>query len=437
MNQTKITAFGGAVHDDSELQDGNETMSIEEFLNTVLGPRQLEGPLLIPVTVFYVLVFLTGLVGNLSVCLVIARNRSLHNAMNYYLISLAVADLTILILGLPNELSIYWHQYPFPFGELFCKLRSFISETSSYASVLTIMAFSLERYIAICRPLQALPWSDCTRVSGVSSLCWFLAMLFSLPHLLFTKLNYVDYPWQSGHMLPESAFCALLDDNIYPQWYPVHEISFLLFFLVPVILLSFLYTSMACVVRKSARAELRRSVHRHSTGAPTDHRQQIIRMLFSVVVIFFFSWAPFHVQVGLKKNILCQKVLRACGVEQACNSTQNARGCLYFLSSTLNPLLYNLMSAKYREAFKNTFCGGNKEVDRTKIPAWVTQTSTTTLLNTGSRRASHDILGGSRQGERSGSMDLELSRISRDRFSRKMSYDARFETVIEEKEDAC
>ena len=37
MNQTKITAFGGAVHNDSELKDGNETMSIEEFLNTVLG----------------------------------------------------------------------------------------------------------------------------------------------------------------------------------------------------------------------------------------------------------------------------------------------------------------------------------------------------------------------------------------------------------------
>ena len=64
---------------------------------------------------------------------------------------------------------------------------------SSYASVLTIMAFSLERYIAICRPLQALPWSDCTRVSGVSSLCWFLAMLFSLPHLLFTKEAHIIF----------------------------------------------------------------------------------------------------------------------------------------------------------------------------------------------------------------------------------------------------
>ena len=30
--------------------------------------------------------------------------------------------------GVPNELSAYWHQYPYPFGELFCKIRSFLSE---------------------------------------------------------------------------------------------------------------------------------------------------------------------------------------------------------------------------------------------------------------------------------------------------------------------
>ena len=29
-------------------------------------------------------------------------------------------------------------------------------------------------------------------------------------------------------------------------------------------------------------------------------------------------------------------------------------GCLYFLSSTLNPILYNLMSSKYRKAFRTT-----------------------------------------------------------------------------------
>ena len=43
--------------------------------------------------------FLTGVLGNLAVCIVIIRNRSMHTATNYYLFSLAIADLLILLLG--------------------------------------------------------------------------------------------------------------------------------------------------------------------------------------------------------------------------------------------------------------------------------------------------------------------------------------------------
>lgn len=32
-------------------------------------------------------------------------------------------------------------------------------------------------------------------------------------------------------------------------------------------------------------------------------------------------------------------------------------GCFYFFSSTINPILYNVMSARYREAFRETLCG--------------------------------------------------------------------------------
>ena len=80
--------------------------------------------------------------------------------------------------GLPNELLLFWHQYPWPFGSFLCSLRSFLSErwacvpqpclklpnsSASYASVLTIVSFSMERYLAICRPLHPLPSSDETR----------------------------------------------------------------------------------------------------------------------------------------------------------------------------------------------------------------------------------------------------------------------------------
>ena len=33
-------------------------------------------------------------------------------------------------------------------------------------------------------------------------------------------------------------------------------------------------------------------------------------------------------------------------------------GFLYYFSATVNPILYNLMSLKYRHAFRQTLCGG-------------------------------------------------------------------------------
>merc|ERR1711953_871044 len=278
MNSSKVTAFGGATYEETV---SNQT--IDEFLLAALGPQQMDNrALLLLVTIFYAVVFVTGVVGNLSVCLVITRSKSLHSAMNYYLVSLAVADLTIILLGLPNELSIFWHQYPDTFGEEFCRLRSFLSEAASYANVLTIVSFSLERYLAICRPLYVFPLSDIRRAAIVSSLCWAIAMLASIPHLLFTKINFIPFPYPNGPPAPESAFCAMLD---IPEWYPVHEISFIVFFLVPVLLLAFLYVSMVVVIRRAAKASLRqekKSVVRPAGGQRRDTNQQIIRMLVSV-----------------------------------------------------------------------------------------------------------------------------------------------------------
>ena len=62
-----------------------------------------------------------------------------------------------------------------------------IISRASYASVLTILSFSLERYLAICSPLYVFPMSDIRRAGLVSSLCWTIAILASIPHLLFTK----------------------------------------------------------------------------------------------------------------------------------------------------------------------------------------------------------------------------------------------------------
>lgn len=82
---------------------GVSNMSDQEYLDMILGPQRMGYQIVVPMTVIYVIIFLTGVLGNIAVCLVIVKHKSMHTATNYYLFSLAMADLVTLMLGLPNE----------------------------------------------------------------------------------------------------------------------------------------------------------------------------------------------------------------------------------------------------------------------------------------------------------------------------------------------
>ena len=146
--------------------------------------------------------------------------------------------------------------------------------------------------------------------------------------------------------------------------------------MIPIFFLTFLYTRMINTIRKANRS-IRRSIHRGSILGGEDipdPRRQTIRMLgkitlksrlhvlisASVVVLFFISWTPFHVQrlgyVYFKSADLFRTVNQylfyISGRSNTTNKkekvTVNAAGFLYYLSSSLNPLLYTVLSVKYR-----------------------------------------------------------------------------------------
>lgn len=92
--------------------------------------------------------------------------------------------------------------------------------------------------------------------------------------------------------------------------------------------------------------------------------------LFSIAVVviaFFLCWAPFHAQrlgyVYFKES----KVFRTIN-----EYLMYLSGICYYVSSTINPILYNVMSAKYRQAFSNTLCG----ITQQQPPAQVQQART-------------------------------------------------------------
>ncbi|CAL1689337.1 unnamed protein product [Lasius platythorax] len=320
-----------------------------EYLNKVLGARYLPLSLVIPLTIAYLLIFVAGVFGNVATCTVIVRNSSMQTATNYYLFSLAISDLTLLMLGLPNELSLFWQQYPWALGVGLCKIRAYVSEMSSYVSVLTIVAFSMERYLAICHPLRVYSMSGLKRPTRFIFAAWSIAMISAIPFAIYTKVNFVEYPPGSGNYSADSAICAMLLPDM-PRL-PLYELSCIVFFLIPMLVILVVYTRMGLKIKSSTKKMLGPiQGFVHGDSRQTQSRKSI-RMLSMVVIMFFLCWGPFH----------AQRLLYIYAQDSDYYPDLNEwlyilSGCLYYFSTTVNPILYNLMSMRYRQAFKQTIC---------------------------------------------------------------------------------
>lgn len=96
-------------------------------LTLFYGPRHDPMYVVIPITIIYMIIFVTGVIGNISTCIVISKNRSMHTATNYYLFSLAVSDFLLLLSGVPNEVHSIWYKWPYVFGEVFCVTRGLMA----------------------------------------------------------------------------------------------------------------------------------------------------------------------------------------------------------------------------------------------------------------------------------------------------------------------
>ncbi|KAI5703564.1 neuropeptides capa receptor-like [Diaphorina citri] len=324
--------------------------TVEHYLYCMRGPKRLHMSVLLPITIVYFGIFVTGVIGNIAVCVVIINNTSLHTATNYYLFSLAVSDLTLLLLGLPNDLGVFWQQYPWVLGEELCKFRALVSEMTNYTSVLTIVAFSMERYLAICHPLLSYAMSGLRRAIRIIAVLWLFGFLCATPFAVYTTINYVDFPPGSGEILYESGFCGMLE---VPRGVPMYELSFLFFFFIPMLVIMLMYTRIGLRIRSRSRHSLGKRVEGtvHGETKRSQSRKSIIRMLTAVVTTFFLCWAPFH----------AQRLIYLYARDSQYFASLNEwlfmiAGGFYYVSSTVNPILYNVMSVKYRQAFKQTLC---------------------------------------------------------------------------------
>ncbi|XP_039183351.1 neuromedin-U receptor 1 isoform X3 [Crotalus tigris] len=224
-------------------------MTAEELRLRYLGPRR--SGFFVPVCTTYLLIFVVGALGNLMTCLVIIQHRFMRTPTNYYLFSLAISDLLVLLLGMPLEIYEMWSNYPFLLGAGGCCFKTLLFEAVCFASILNVTALSVERYIAVVHPLKAKYVVTKNHTQKVIVTLWVLSIVCSIPNTSLHGLQTLYVP--GWGVVPDSDTCTLVKSPLIYNL--LIQITTVIFFFIPMAIISVLYLLIGLQLRKEKLLE--------------------------------------------------------------------------------------------------------------------------------------------------------------------------------------
>ncbi|XP_004698363.2 thyrotropin-releasing hormone receptor-like [Echinops telfairi] len=299
------------------------------------------------------LVCAVGVAGNGMVILVVVRSRHMVTPTNCYLVSLAAADLLVLLAaGVPAVAEVVARRV-WVFGHAGCLGITYLQYVGINASTGSITAFTVERYLAICRPLRAQALCTVARAKRIAALVWLGTGAYCVLWLFLVDTREAAYAdgvqVQCGYRVSRSLYL------------PVYFLDFMLFYALPLGLATVLYALIARVlfvgplppgdpghagsVHQGGPPGQARFSSRARKGA-LNSRKQVTKMLAVVLVLFALLWLPYRTLVVVN-SFLSPPYLNL-GFLLFC------RLCIY-LNSAINPIVYTLMSQRFREAFHKLF----------------------------------------------------------------------------------
>uniref|UniRef100_A0A8D2LSA0 Gastrin/cholecystokinin type B receptor n=1 Tax=Varanus komodoensis TaxID=61221 RepID=A0A8D2LSA0_VARKO len=185
-----------------------------------LLPRGATGPVELDLTLrvlLYSLIFILSVFGNALVVAVLVTNKRLRTVTNSFLLSLALSDLMVAIFCMPFTF-IPNLLRNFIFGKLVCKAMAYLMGMSVSVSTFSLVAIAIERYNAICNPLQSRVWQTRSHACRVIAATWLLSALLMLPYPVYSTTSALPSqpdvsqcsPRWPGHLVEQAWYVLLL-----------------------------------------------------------------------------------------------------------------------------------------------------------------------------------------------------------------------------------
>ncbi|XP_032512406.1 cholecystokinin receptor isoform X2 [Danaus plexippus] len=370
--------------------------------NTTMASNAYEWRFILPP---YFVIFLLSISGNFLVIATLASNRRMRTVTNVYLMNLAISDFLLGVFCLPFTLvgQIYRR---FFFGAALCKLIPFLQAVSVSVDVWTLVAISLERYFAICRPLKSRKWQTQCHAYKMITIVWTFSIILNSPILIVSTLQ----PMRGNAYKCREVWLSLEMERVFNLTLDAALL------LIPFFIMSFAYSLIVTKLWRGMRHEIQHNFNfqKHLNGAPCknslmsptplsqenpadlccrtvclakkptkqsetaleerkihcclhtefefrhvvrsthidksiDAKRKVIRMLFVIIVEFFVCWTPLHV-INTIYLFYPEELYQYIG-SKGIVSLQ----LLAYCSSCCNPITYCFMNRKFRQAFISLF----------------------------------------------------------------------------------
>lgn len=319
------------------------------------------------VSILFAPIFFTGLLGNLWLIVTILRKQIPVTSSTIYTLCLALGDLCTILGLIPMLLSTYVTETlpndhsssntSSPSSTSFitptlassmCILSDTLRDISVSVSSLTLIAVSLDRYLAV---LSAVAWMQKQAdrkhrnlALATIYLIWLISIMLALPTSLSSRLTRTQLDSGSTLLICTPGFTFLPKPG--PQI--LTALKTIIFFLIPILITSYCYTIVARKLVYNVKNKL--TYRKTSKDRALRKATFTIRLAFLLVGLFALSFLPHHL-VNLYfyfKPISSNEAL----------FWQTARITSFmciFINSVLNPIIICSTSCHLKKLIKSKF----------------------------------------------------------------------------------
>ncbi|KAL0964078.1 hypothetical protein UPYG_G00318110 [Umbra pygmaea] len=311
------------IYADLNYTDYNITFKIDEKTLTC-NTYQISSVESWALFVFYILIFLLAIPGNLVVVWVISNSNKLLSSSNVYLLNLAVADI---LLALTLPFGAISSIFGWVFHDTMCKLVSIFQDLSFYTSIWFLTCISVDRYLVIVHAMEAPKTAHRRLVSwGICAAVWFMGSLLSLHGLFKQAMSH------GGKEQPTCTYSYTPDTAM--NWrMAMRLLRHMLGFLLPLAIMVVCYgVTIARLLRTRDGFQ----------------RQRAMRVIIAVVACFLLCWMPYHLAFMADTMLRTKMVTYRCKERTVVDRAMFVTQSIAMLHCCVNPLLYAFVGEKFR-----------------------------------------------------------------------------------------